>query len=110
MLTLSDLAWEALFEDYLRLLPEYQQVAIDQLQFQRALFGFFPCYRQSPLQPGWNRILPIGDSSGSQSPLSFGGFGAMIRHLKRLTEGIDASLETDLLHRRALGSAPALSA
>jgi lycopene cyclase CruP len=93
---------EALFEDYLRLLPEYQNVAIDQLQFQRALFGFFPCYRQSPLQPAWSRILPIGDSSGSQSPLSFGGFGSMIRHLKRLTEGIDAALEQDLLHRRAL--------
>ena len=93
---------EALFEDYLRLLPEYQKVAIDQLQFQRALFGFFPCYRQSPLQPSWSRILPIGDSSGSQSPLSFGGFGSMIRHLKRLTEGIDAALETDLLHRLAL--------
>ncbi len=93
---------EALFEDYLRLLPEYQNVAIDQLQFQRALFGFFPCYRQSPLQSAWSRILPIGDSSGSQSPLSFGGFGSMIRHLKRLTEGIDAALEQDLLHRRAL--------
>ena len=93
---------EALFEDYLRLLPKYQNVAIAQLQFQRALFGFFPCYRQSPLQPAWNRILPIGDSSGSQSPLSFGGFGSMIRHLKRLTEGIDAALEQDLLHRRAL--------
>jgi lycopene cyclase CruP len=93
---------EALFEDYLRLLPEYQNVAIEQLRFQRALFGFFPCYRQSPLQPGWSRILPIGDSSGSQSPLSFGGFGSMIRHLKRLTEGIDAALEQDLLSRRAL--------
>ncbi|NJR40821.1 MAG: FAD-binding oxidoreductase [Leptolyngbyaceae cyanobacterium CSU_1_4] len=93
---------EALFEDYLQLLPEYQKVAIEQLQFQRALFGFFPCYRQSPLQPRWNRILAIGDSSGSQSPLSFGGFGSMIRHLKRLTEGIEAALETDLLHRRAL--------
>lgn len=93
---------EALFEDYLQLLPKYQNVALDQLQFQRALFGFFPCYRQSPLQSAWSRILPIGDSSGSQSPLSFGGFGSMIRHLKRLTEGIDAALEEDLLHRRAL--------
>ncbi|MBW4516282.1 MAG: FAD-binding oxidoreductase [Timaviella obliquedivisa GSE-PSE-MK23-08B] len=93
---------EALFEDYLRLLPNYQNVAIEQLQFQRALFGFFPCYRQSPLQLGWSRILSIGDSSGSQSPLSFGGFGSMIRHLRRLTEGIDAALEANLLHRRAL--------
>jgi lycopene cyclase CruP len=93
---------EALFEDYLHLLPQYQGVAIDRLNFQRALFGFFPCYRQSPLQPAWNRVLPIGDSSGSQSPLSFGGFGAMIRHLSRLTHGIHAALEAELLDRTAL--------
>jgi lycopene cyclase CruP len=87
---------EALFEDYFRLLPAYQGRELDQLQFQRALFGFFPCYRQ-PLQLTWNRILAIGDSSGSQSPLSFGGFGAMIRHLPRLTRGLDAALSADLL-------------
>ncbi|NJR66688.1 MAG: FAD-binding oxidoreductase [Leptolyngbyaceae cyanobacterium CRU_2_3] len=91
-----------LFEDYLHDLPQYQGVALDRLQFQRALFGFFPCYRQSPLKPAWNRVLPIGDSSGSQSPLSFGGFGAMIRHLTRLTYGIDAALKADLLDRAAL--------
>ncbi|MGA7934280.1 MAG: FAD-binding oxidoreductase [Kovacikia sp.] len=93
---------EMLFEDYLRLLPEYQQVSLEQLQFKRALFGFFPCYRQSPLQPQWNRILPVGDSSGNQSPLSFGGFGAMIRHLKRLTGGIHQALHNDMLDRPAL--------
>ena len=93
---------EALFDEYWRLLPAYQSVDLSQLQIKRALFGFFPCYRQSPLQPSWDRILPIGDSSGSQSPLSFGGFGAMIRHLKRLTNGIDAALKQDLLSRSAL--------
>ncbi|MBW4473585.1 MAG: FAD-binding oxidoreductase [Stenomitos rutilans HA7619-LM2] len=93
---------ETLFDDYFRLLPDYQQVSLEQLQFKRALFGFFPCYRQSPLKPRWDYILPIGDSSGSQSPLSFGGFGAMIRHLSRLTSGIHAALESDTLKRDAL--------
>ena len=93
---------ETLFEEYLRLLPEYQNVEINQLKFQRVLYGFFPCYRQSPLKMPWNRILPVGDSSGSQSPLSFGGFGAMVRHLKRLTEGINEALESDLLNQNAL--------
>ncbi|NEN92096.1 MAG: FAD-binding oxidoreductase [Okeania sp. SIO3H1] len=93
---------ESFFEEYLRLLPEYQKVELSQLTFQRALFGFFPCYRQSPLQTPWNRILPVGDSSGSQSPLSFGGFGAMVRHLKRLTGGIDEALQTDNLSANAL--------
>ncbi|NJR52300.1 MAG: FAD-binding oxidoreductase [Leptolyngbyaceae cyanobacterium CSU_1_3] len=93
---------ETFFDEYLRLLPDYQKVDLSQLQFQRALFGFFPCYRDSPLQPSWDRILPIGDSSGSQSPLSFGGFGAMVRHLRRLTEGIHEALENDILHRNGL--------
>ena len=85
-----------------RLLPDYQNVSLEQLQFKRALFGFFPCYRQSPLKPKWDYILPIGDSSGSQSPLSFGGFGAMVRHLLRLTEGIHEALQSDTLKRGAL--------
>ena len=93
---------EFFFEEYLRLLPEYQKVELSQLTFQRALFGFFPCYRQSPLKTPWNRILPVGDSSGSQSPLSFGGFGAMVRHLKRLSVGINEALETENLSANSL--------
>ncbi|MCU0551053.1 MAG: FAD-binding oxidoreductase [Leptolyngbya sp. Prado105] len=93
---------EDLFEDYLKLLPEYQNVDLTQLEFVRALFGFFPCYQQSPLQMKWDRILSVGDSSGSQSPLSFGGFGAMVRHLKRLTNGIDEALRYEMLNHSAL--------
>lgn len=97
------LSLERLFEDYLTLMPGYQGVELEQLQIQRSLFGFFPCYRNSPLQFKWNRMLPMGDSSGSQSPLSFGGFGSMVRHLKRLTNGIHAALDADLLDRTSLG-------
>ena len=93
---------EELFEEYWRLLPEYQQITLDQLQIKRALFGFFPCYRQSPLQYPWGRMLAVGDSSGSQSPLSFGGFGAMIRHLPRLVHGLDEALATDCLGAKPL--------
>ena len=93
---------EDLFEDYFRLLPNYQHVELAQLHWQRALFGFFPCYRTSPLQPAWNRILQVGDSSGSQSTLSFGGFGSMVRHLKRLSQGIQEALASDCLSRQAI--------
>ncbi len=93
---------EALFGDYLQLLPDYQQVELAQLQFQRALFGMFPCYRHSPLQSRWQRVLHVGDSSGSQSPLSFGGFGSLLRHLQRLTEGVDDVLREDALDRASL--------
>ncbi|MFM6158662.1 MAG: FAD-binding oxidoreductase, partial [Sphaerospermopsis kisseleviana] len=50
----------------------------------------------------WDRILPVGDSSGNQSPLSFGGFGAMIRHLQRLTFGIEEALKTNQLSSQSL--------
>jgi lycopene cyclase CruP len=44
----------------------------------------------------------VGDSSGNQSPLSFGGFGAMVRHLQRLTFGINEALKTEQLSAQSL--------
>jgi lycopene cyclase CruP len=93
---------EFFMDEYLRLLPEYQNTELSQLEFQRFLFGFFPAYRQSPLRLPWNRLLAVGDSSGSQSPVSFGGFGAMVRHLPRLSRGIDEALKLDLGARQDL--------
>lgn len=88
--------------EYLRLLPEYQQIDLENIDFQRFLFGFFPAYRQSPIKITWDRILAVGDSSGTQSPVSFGGFGAMMRHLTRLTNAIDSALQYDSLTARDL--------
>ncbi|HBY80686.1 MAG TPA: FAD-dependent oxidoreductase, partial [Cyanobacteria bacterium UBA11148] len=93
---------EFLFEEYLRLLPDYQGVELSKLEFKRVLFGFFPSYKQSPIKMPWSRILPVGDSSGGQSPVSFGGFGSMVRNLERLTQGIDDALKGDFLSRNAL--------
>ncbi|MEM8604410.1 MAG: FAD-binding oxidoreductase, partial [Cyanobacteria bacterium P01_H01_bin.121] len=91
-----------LMEEYWQLLPAYQQVELTNLHVKRALFGLLPSYRNSPLAPRWPRILQVGDSSGNQSPLSFGGFGAMLRHLQRLTDGLNDALQQDYLDRDAL--------
>lgn len=48
-------------------------------------------------------MLQIGDASGIQSPLSFGGFGALTRHLARLTAALTDALSTDALSARDLG-------
>jgi lycopene cyclase CruP len=93
---------EFLLEEYLRLLPEYQQIDLNDLDFQRFLFGFFPSYRRSPVPYPWGRVLAIGDSSGAQSPVSFGGFGSMLRHLSRLTQGIHDVLKQDCCDRPSL--------
>jgi lycopene cyclase CruP len=91
-----------LFTDYFHELPSYQDIELSQIKVQRALFGMFPSYRQSPLALPWNRLLAIGDSSGNQSPLSFGGFGAMLRHLSRLETGIHEALTINCLEQTDL--------
>jgi lycopene cyclase CruP len=93
---------EYFMSEYLRLLPEYQHIELEKLEFQRFLFGFFPAYQDSPLKLPFERILPIGDSAGGQSPVSFGGFGAMVRHLQRLTNGIDHALRANTLSSKDL--------
>jgi len=93
---------EYFMNEYLRLLPEYQGISLEKLDFKRFLYGFFPAYKNSPIRLKCDRILPVGDSAGGQSPVSFGGFGSMIRHLKRLTKGIDEALTVDKLRSQDL--------
>jgi hypothetical protein len=95
-----------LMEDYWDLLPIYQNSIQDpetDLDVKRVLFAFFPTYRDSPLQPDWDRILAVGDASGIQSPLSFGGFGALSRHLGRISGAVSDALEHDCLSKEELG-------
>lgn len=94
---------EAMMELYWKLMPQYQGVQLDDLVPRRILFGWFPTYRASPLPPKFPRVLQVGDASGIQSPLSFGGFGALTRHLGRLTRAITEALEVDALGPRQLG-------
>lgn len=93
----------AMMEDYWRLMPQYQGVRLEDLSFERILFGFFPTFKDTPLKPTFDRIIQIGDASGLQSPLSFGGFGALTRHLARLTNAFAEALDADALDAASLG-------
>jgi len=90
-------------ETYWDILPEYQNVKLEDLEFLRCLFGFFPTYRDSPLVPPFPRVLQVGDASGIQSPLSFGGFGALSRHLGRLSDAVTEAVEAEALDATSLG-------
>lgn len=81
-----------IYDDYWRLLPRYQGVEAEDLEFQRLLYGLFPTYRDSPLRSKFSRLLPVGDASGIQSPLSFGGFGSLTRHLDRIVSALEEAL------------------
>lgn len=95
-------SFESLLDHYFEQLKVYQGVPAEQLKFKRVLFGGFPCWSDGPLQPAFDHIMQIGDASATQSPLSFGGFGAMVRHLSRLTEGVDDALRCNALSRDEL--------
>lgn len=93
---------EQMLEDYWDLMPEYQGVKLEDLEMQRVLFGCFPTYRASPLPSSFDRVMQVGDASGIQSPISFGGFGAITRHLGRLSNGLYDALQADLLDKKSL--------
>ncbi|KAL2316982.1 hypothetical protein Fmac_030858 [Flemingia macrophylla] len=97
---------EELLEAYWDLMPEYQAksfyafssgVSLDNLEILRVIYGIFPTYRQSPLPAAFSRVLQFGDASGIQSPVSFGGFGSLTRHLGRLSAGIHEAINGDYL-------------
>ena len=60
--------------------------------------------RASPIQSPFPRILQVGDASGIQSPLSFGGFGSLTRHLERIVGGLKEALDADLLSAEDLSA------
>ncbi|KZV34438.1 hypothetical protein F511_23412 [Dorcoceras hygrometricum] len=120
---------EELLEDYWELMPKYQGVSLEDLEVLRVIYGIFPTYRDSPefsllaltsdfffifsvngfgrlyyspLPAAFDRVLQFGDASGVQSPVSFGGFGSLTRHLGRLTDGIHEAVNNDFLDARSL--------
>uniref|UniRef100_A0A7R9VAJ3 Lycopene beta-cyclase n=1 Tax=Chlamydomonas euryale TaxID=1486919 RepID=A0A7R9VAJ3_9CHLO len=108
-------SFEQMLDSYFEQLPLYQGLdSLEQLQFRRVLFGAFPCYSKGPLAPQWDRILQIGDASCTQSPLSFGGFGSLMRHIPRISAGLHQALSESRLSRADLAALnpyqPSLSA
>ncbi|EOA26931.1 hypothetical protein CARUB_v10023024mg [Capsella rubella] len=93
---------EDLLEEYWKLMPKYQGVSLDELEILRVVYGIFPTYRNSPLPAAFDRVLQFGDASGIQSPVSFGGFGSLTRHLGRLSNGIYEAIDGDLLDSDSL--------
>jgi flavin-dependent dehydrogenase len=91
-----------MMEHYWHEMPRYQGINLEDIQVQRILFGLFPTYKDSPLPPQFDRILAVGDASGMQSPLSFGGFTALTRHIGRLTDAVTEAVEADCLDRWSL--------
>eukprot|EP00797_Seminavis_robusta_P018807 Sro2822_g337970.2 (1168) ;mRNA; f:4275-7862 len=99
-------ALEELMDDYWKLLPTYQRSINDpetDLNIERVLYDYFPAYRDSPMKPHFNRVLSVGEASGSQGPISFGGFRSLSRNLGRISGAVAEAVEMGCLHKDDLG-------
>ena len=96
-------SFSTFLEIFLKRFQDYQHVRLEDVKFHRILMGGFPSYQKNvPLKPSFDRIIPIGDAASSQSPLSFGGFASLVKHLPRLTTAISQALDENRLSRQEL--------
>jgi lycopene cyclase CruA len=93
----------SLYERFFSTLPRYKRGAP---QLLRPTYGIIPAYtrlRPMPVSPR-PRVLLVGDAAARHSPLTFCGFGSMIRSFLPVSSGILRCLEADDLSRRALSA------
>ena len=101
----ADKSLFALFERYFESLPRYKRTGA-QWRVAKPVFGYSPGVQHL----GWStrkrtaddRVMLVGETAGLSSPLTFCGFGAHVRHLRRLTHLTDLALSADLLDAASL--------
>ncbi|MFQ3589696.1 MAG: hypothetical protein SNJ67_05225 [Chloracidobacterium sp.] len=102
---LDRLSLLALFETYFETLPTYMRPGPG-FRFQRPVFGYIPGLHHVGLGPqkrtATHRVLLVGDAASLNSPLTFCGFGSLVRNLRRITHLIDLALKGDHLDERSL--------
>ena len=99
--TLGERPLLSLYERFFRLRPRYKR---GPARLAKATYGYIPAYtrlREAPTAPS-DRVLLVGDAAGRHSPLTFCGFGSMIRSFKPVSDGIRARLDADRLEQRSL--------
>jgi lycopene cyclase CruA len=101
----NDKSLLGLFDAYFRLLPEYKKLG-NEFVVHRPVYGIIPAYFHN----GFNRtreiaddrILLFGDAASLASPLTFCGFGSMVRNLSHLTADLDRAIDENNLSKKHL--------
>ena len=91
----------ALYERFFTTLPRYKRGA---LRLLRPTYGYIPGYtRLSPMPSApSDRVFLVGDAAARHSPLTFCGFGSMIRSFLPISQGLLRALQSDSLLRTHL--------
>lgn len=91
-----------LFETYFQKLPQYKTPGKD-FNVKKLVYGIIPAYHhsgtQKTRQTADDRILLLGDSATLASPLTFCGFGSMIRNLERTTTKLHEALANEQISK-----------
>jgi lycopene cyclase CruA len=95
----------SLYERFFTTLPRYKS---GPLRLVRPTYGYIPAYtrlglRAPPASPR-DRVLLVGDAAARHSPLTFCGFGSMIRSFLPVSQGLVRLLGEDRLDRRSLAA------
>jgi lycopene cyclase CruA len=92
----------ALYERFFATRARYKRGAATLV---KPTYGFIPAYsRLRPMPAARDRVLLVGDAAGRHSPLTFCGFGSMIRSFLPVADALIARLEPrdDRLDARSL--------
>jgi lycopene cyclase CruA len=94
-----------LFEVYFEKLPTYKPLGKD-FKIHKPVFGIIPAYHHNGFGNSRvtadDRIVLFGDAASLSSPLTFCGFGSMVRNLERTTTALAHALERNALSRADL--------
>jgi lycopene cyclase CruA len=93
----------SLYERFFATLPRYKR---GDLRLLRPTYGFIPGYtrlRPMPASPG-ERVFLVGDAAARHSPLTFCGFGSMVRSFWPIAQGLIQALADDDLSQERLSS------
>lgn len=102
----DSLSGHPLFELYERFFATRERYKRGAALLERATYGFIPAYsRLSPMPSApADRVILVGDAAGRHSPLTFCGFGSMVRSFLPVARELRRLLAEDRLDRRALCS------
>lgn len=94
-----------LFETYFEKLPSYKRLS-GAFKIKKPVFGIIPAYHHSGFgntrRTADDRIILFGDAASLSSPLTFCGFGSMVRNLEKTATKLDTALTQNSVSRESL--------
>lgn len=82
----------SLYGRFFRLLPRYKR---GDARVERLTYGIIPGWSRlgAPPRPPSDRVLLVGDAAARHSPLTFCGFGSMVRSFASIGDGLVRAIE-----------------